>query len=468
MARKKTIPAEEAGQEKTLEALEQESVQQTEEIGAAEILPPEDVAVTGSDPPLAEEASEVAPSKEAQAETPMEDGEAEGEGGGAPEWTAADMEQAGGESPDPAREGDGMEVLSVDFSEPAAIPKNDEAVPDDWAQLSEDPASEVPIASLTVPLMPAGDEAPGTMPPDGPSAPVKSDRQKFYELKFNELDRYLTPEERQEWNSIYASYRGRSALTGTVVGADSFSVLVRDPKSGAMEKQTMFCAVVVLYRVRIVIPATEMWENAGEMPDYVLRATAGASISFIITKVDREGGFAIASRRLAARSQRYFFAHRPNLHTAGTRLKCRMLAVGPRRCLVECYGHDIGMTQRDLNYTAIPNLRNEYRPGQEEDCIVKSYDPDTGKLVISVKETKSNPFDGAEQRHPVGARRLAMIAGKYGGGVFCNLPDGTVCMCNYSYQHEDSDFVVGDHVMLIVQRYDDVKKQMYGKIVSKW
>ncbi|WP_298033701.1 hypothetical protein [uncultured Dysosmobacter sp.] len=60
-----------------------------------------------------------------------------------------------------------------------------------------------------------------------------------------------------------------------------------------------------------------------------------------------------------------------------------------------------------------------------------------------------------------------MIAGKYGGGVFCNLPDDTVCMCNYSYQHEDSDFVVGDHVMLIIQRYDDVKKQMYGKIVSK-
>ena len=43
-----------------------------------------------------------------------------------------------------------------------------------------------------------------------------------------------------------------------------------------------------------------------------------------------------------------------------------------------------------------------------------------------------------------------MIAGKYGGGVFCNLPDGTVCMCNYSYQHEDSDFLVGDTVILMV------------------
>ena len=55
-----------------------------------------------------------------------------------------------------------------------------------------------------------------------------------------------------------------------------------------------------------------------------------------------------------------------------------------------------------------------------------------------------------------------MIAGKY-GGVFCNLPDGTVCMCNYSYQHEDSDFLVGDTVILVVQRYAEEKKQMYGK-----
>lgn len=99
---------------------------------------------------------------------------------------------------------------------------------------------------------------------------------------------------------------------------------------------------------------------------------------------------------------------------------------------------------------------------------MKAFDPGENRLVISVKETESNPYEGAEQRHPVGARRLAVIAGKYGGGVFCNLPDGTVCMCNYSYQHEDSDFLVGDHVMLIVQRFDPGKQQMYGKILTKW
>ncbi len=309
---------------------------------------------------------------------------------------------------------------------------------------------------------------PETLPSLKPEKPEKSDRQIFYELDFNEVDRGLTPEERQEWNSIYASYRSRSALSGRIIGVDPLAIRVRNRQTGEMEQEVMYCAVVVPYRVRIVIPASEMWESGQERPDFVLQNMVGAAIDFIIIKVDRESGFAIASRRMAARSQRYFFSHRPALHREGAQTKCRVLSVGPRRCLVECYGHDINLTQRELRYTAIPDLRDAYHPGMELDCIVKSYDAGNAALRISVKETESNPFEGAELRHPVGCRRQAVIAGKYGGGVFCNLPDGTVCMCGYSYQHEDADFQVGDTVILVVQRYDTEKRQMYGKILSKW
>lgn len=351
----------------------------------------------------------------------------------------------------PPQEGLPAECYEVDLSEkpeaPAPVPDKDE---DDWGFQEEIKEAEpAPVQ-------------------EAPKIPAKSDRQKFFELKFNELDRNLTPEERQEWNSIYASYRGRSALSGTVIGVDPLSVFVRNPKTGTMEKQTMFCAIVVPYRVRVVIPASEMWEQGQERPDYVMQNIVGSVIDYIIIKVDRESNFAIGSRRLAIRSQRYFFAHREDLHRVGARIKCRLLAVGPRRCLAECYGHDLDITQREMRYVSIPDLRNEYHPGMELDCIVKVYDPDKDELVISIKDTEVNPFYGAQQRHPVGARRLAVIAGKYGGGIFCNLPDGVTCMCNYSYQHEDSDFMVGENVMLLVQRYEEEKLQMYGKIMSKW
>lgn len=282
------------------------------------------------------------------------------------------------------------------------------------------------------------------------------------------LDRGLSPEERQEWNSIYASYRGRSAIAGTIIGVDPHSIYVWNPETERREKKTMYCAIVVPYRVRIVIPALEMWEAGNERPDYVLQNMVGASIDLVIIKVEREAGFAIGSRRLASRSQRYFFAHREDLHRIGSRVKCRMLAVGPRRCLVDCYGHDLDLTQREMRYAAIPDLRDEYHPGMELESVVKVYDPTKDELIISIKETETNPILGAEQRHPVGSRRLAVISGKYGGGVFCNLPDGVVCMCNYSFQHEDSDFMVGENVMLVVQRYNEEKLQMFGKILSKW
>lgn len=311
-------------------------------------------------------------------------------------------------------------------------------------------------------------EETSALEPTPQPVPSKSDRQKFFELNFNELDRYLTEEERREWNSIYASYRGRSALSGRIIGVDPRSVYVKNPRTGKKEKRTMLCAIVLLYRVPIAIPETELWIKGEEPPDYVTEHISGSTIDFIITKVDREGGYAVASRKLASRSQRYFFAHREDLHRIGARIKCQMLAVGPRRCLVQCYGHDLELTQRDMSYAAVPDLRLKYHRGMELDCIVKEFDPKRNALEISIKETEPNPFFGAELRHPTGCRRLAVISGKYGGGVFCNLPDGTVCMCNYSFQHEDSDFMVGENVILTVQRYDNEKLQMYGKIVSKW
>lgn len=194
----------------------------------------------------------------------------------------------------------------------------------------------------------------------------------------------------------------------------------------------------------------------------------GATLSFNIIKVDRENGFALASRKSAMKARRSYFAHRAELNALGTRLKCRVIDVGPVRCTVECYGHDIRLTQKDLCYMSVSDLRNVYRPGQELDCVVMDYDADEDRLRISVKAALSDPFEGAERRHPVNSRRQAVISGKYAGGVFCNLPDGTVCMCSYAYQYEDSDFEIGDTVILTVKRFDSNKRQMYGKILSKW
>ena len=131
------------------------------------------------------------------------------------------------------------------------------------------------------------------------SNPTGDALRQFFSLDFRELDRDLTEEERDEWNAIYASYRGRSALSGKIVGVDRFV-----NNYGNDNVQEMLCATVIPYRVRIIIPASEMWMDDFVVPDYAFRGMVGAKIEFVITRVEREAGFAMASRREAMRNRR--------------------------------------------------------------------------------------------------------------------------------------------------------------------
>lgn len=162
--------------------------------------------------------------------------------------------------------------------------------------------------------------------------PHKHDRRLFYEPNFSELDRDLTPEERKEWDSIYASYRGRSSLRGTIIGMDQHSVKRWDRQTGESLIETMYCAIVIPYRIRVVILESELWVEGAERPQYMLQNMVGATVDFITL----------------------------------------------------------------------------------------------------------------------------------------NLPDETVCLCNYSYQHGDSKFQIGDTVILIIQRHNLEKKLIFGKILTLW
>lgn len=342
-----------------------------------------------------------------------------------PSETDAEAEVVPTEASEDAEESSSDDAdMTVDFVEDSTAqegspPKSETATEVEQAVVEEDPSPPAAEAS------PAEDQEPPAPKPE------MSDREKFFHLDFHKLDRNLPEEERREWNAIYASYRGGSPLSGTVIGVDMFSLNVRSRRTGEVRKRELSCAIVVPYRVRILIPETEMWSGEGR-PGMSLNHIMGATLSFNIIKVDRENGFALASRKSAMKTRRSYFAHRTELNAPGTRLKCRVIDVGPVRCTVECYGHDIRLTQKDLCYMSVSDLRAVYRPGQELDCVVTDYDADEDRLRVSVKAALSDPFEGAERRHPVNSRRQAVISGKYAGGVFCNLPDGTVCICGDS------------------------------------
>lgn len=302
-----------------------------------------------------------------------------------------------------------------------------------------------------------------TKPPVGSMPPSRAD---FFAADYRELDRYLSPRQRQEWEAIYASFRSKNLLYGEVIGSDPKTFNMKE--NGEWVRRKMWCPVLLDYRVKVLIPETEMWIPGEERPSFVLQEMKGAKVSYVIINVDREGECAIASRRIALAAQRHYFATVRGGHQEGEMLKCNVLSVGPKLCLVECGGYDITLTQRDLSYTSIPDLREKYHPGDELDCILIEYAPKEERLVISVKEVEPNPFIGADQRHPVGARRNATISGKYKGGVFCTLTDGTVVLCLYSPLHSDASFQLGDGAIIVISKFDYEHQLVYGRILSKW
>ena len=247
----------------------------------------------------------------------------------------------------------------------------------------------------------------------------------FEKIDITELDKDLSEEQQKEWNAIYASYRSGSVLTGKVSGMDTTIIMLKNKDTGEMEKKEINCLVIIGYRVKVLVPEQEVWfDETAKRPTHVLRSMAGTTIDYVITNIDREGECCTASRRLALNIRRRSFLRLTP--EKGRKIQAKILAVGRTHLLCNAGGFDITLSQRDLSYAMIPDLREKFRPGETYTALIKEYDTEKEQLSISVKEAEPHPFDGADTRHPLRSRRASVITGKYKGGVFCKLEENMV------------------------------------------
>lgn len=277
-------------------------------------------------------------------------------------------------------------------------------------------------------------------------------------LDFKRLDRKLSSEEKQEWEMIYASFRSGSVLTGTVVGNDVTKL------SGHGEVLSL---TIINYRVKIMIPYNEVWyDDEKSPPEHVLRSMAGSQIDYVITGIDRKAGCCTASRRKALEIRRKSFLKlKPQI---GKRVECDIIAVGRSKALCSCNGFDVSLKTRDISFASIPDLREYLHTGEKHEAVITAFDSDTKTLSISIKDAKPHPFDGAESRHPVNSRRASFITGKYSGGVFCRIEEGLDCLCKYLPEQSDSDFHIGDRVIIVIKKYNYERKLIFGRILARW
>lgn len=289
----------------------------------------------------------------------------------------------------------------------------------------------------------------------------------FKDLDLTELDKDLSEEQQKEWNSIYASWRAGSILTGRVVGVDTTTITLINEETGEPERVAINCLVVISYRVKVLIPEQQVWfDEKTTRPEHVLRSMTGAVIDYVITGIDRESDCCTASRRSAMYVRRKAFTKlAPRV---GKKVSVNVLAVGASHLLANCGGYDMTLSQRDLSYGMLGDLRDKYHPGETLTAVLKEYDEGSQTIRVSVKEAEPHPFDGVEIRYPLNCRRASVISGKYKGGVFCKLEENLDCLCTYSMYQCDEDFDIGDQVIVVITQYDYPRKLVYGKIVAKW
>lgn len=287
----------------------------------------------------------------------------------------------------------------------------------------------------------------------------------FNDSNFAELDKELTPEERAEWQAIYASYRSESIIRGEAVGVDfhEFEFIPEGKKRPV--KQNIKCVIVISYRIKIIIPETEMFLNPLFNGKFVYHTLCGSQLDYIVTHIDREGGFAVASRKKALEKLQWV----TNRRSLENRIvNTNVISVGKSSCVINYRGYDVILHQRDISYITISDLREILHSGEQRMAKVKEFSPDDGILKLSIKETMPHPFDGVEIRHPIGAMRIATVVGKYGGGVFCRLYDNsTDVLCSYNTMHYDGDFQIGDRVEIVIRKLNREKRLVYGKMIRK-
>lgn len=283
--------------------------------------------------------------------------------------------------------------------------------------------------------------------------------EEFNATELQKMDEKLSPQQRKEWNAIYASFDGRSQLRGKVIGLENVPIPEGFLENGEIE---LTCFVVMQYLVKVLIPVPLFWMQ--DDPPVHASSVVGAEVDYVIIGIERSGECAAASRVMALDQQRWYQREVKGL-AEGDMMSVDILAVGPTRLVVTAGGYDVVMKQSDLSYSYLSDLREAFHAGQSINTIVTQIDEES--ISLSAKDIGPNPYENAAVRHPVGSTRIGIITNKARGAVFCRLPDGCTIVCKYARHFSDDQFHIGDQVLIQIRAFDDAHHWLRGRIHSR-
>ena len=126
-----------------------------------------------------------------------------------------------------------------------------------------------------------------------------------------------------------------------------------------------------------------------------------------------------------------------------------------------------GLVHRsEIAWKDLPVPPSEYKVGDAVRVKVIDFDREKGKVSLSIKRLRPNPWDGISDRYPVGAQVTGAIVSVTDFGAFVELEqdvEGLVHVSELSWGHPESPKDVvseGDEVTVVVLNCDDAARRI--------
>jgi small subunit ribosomal protein S1 len=186
-----------------------------------------------------------------------------------------------------------------------------------------------------------------------------------------------------------------------------------------------------------------------------------------VTQFDREHKNLIVSRRNILEQEKEE-ARKKLLEeiTEGQVRRGTVRSVMDFGAFVDLGGLDGLLHVSEMAYRRVKNPAEVVKVGDVVDVKILKIDRETGKLSLSLKQAMADPWQGAENRYPVGSSITARVARVEGFGAFLEAEEGIeglLPVSEISWQrirHPSDVLREGDTVKVVVLSIDPVQKRM--------
>ena len=185
--------------------------------------------------------------------------------------------------------------------------------------------------------------------------------------------------------------------------------------------------IVRYHTLRGFIPASQLVDVAPDMDDAARRAALaryiGQRIQVCVIEVDPSRDRIVFSERAAEESDEQEIPPLLNEIMPGEVRRGRVTNLTAFGAFVDLGGYEGLIHVSEMSWSRVGHPRDVLTIGQEIDVFVMSVDPGEGRVALSLKRTKPDPWNGIEQRYVIGQMVSGQVTNVVDFGVFVKVED---------------------------------------------